>query len=128
VTARDTIDEYFRLVNSDGWDELTGLFDPEATYRTPGARLRVGRADVIGLYRRMFAAWSVHHDTATRVLVDGDAAAVEVRFDGTTLDGRTVTFDAVDIFHFRDDRIATLATWYDLIAVRAQLEPAASTG
>lgn len=123
MSVERTIQEYFEYLNAERWSELAGLFEPDATYRTPGTRPRSGIEDVIAQYRTLFRSWAVHEDAAVRVIADRDAAAVEVRFSGSTHDGREIGFDAVDIFHFRGDRIVALSTWYDLAEVRASLAP-----
>lgn len=123
MSVERTIRQYFEYLNSERWSELAGLFDPDATYRTPGARPRSGTVDVMALYQTLFRSWVVHEDAAVRIIADGDAAAVEVRFTGATHDGRQIGFDAVDVFHFRGDRILALSTWYDLNDVRARLAP-----
>jgi ketosteroid isomerase-like protein len=48
-----------------------------------------------------------------------------VTFTGTTGDGRTVTFDAVDVFDLRDGRIRRLSNWYDVAYARKMIAPAA---
>jgi ketosteroid isomerase-like protein len=121
MSVERTIGQYFEYLNAERWSELAGLFEADATYRTPGARPRSGVDDVIAQYRTLFRNWAAHEDAPVRVIADGDAVAVEVRFTGATHDGREIGFDAVDIFHFRGDRISSLATWYDLTDVRARL-------
>jgi ketosteroid isomerase-like protein len=60
-----------------------------------------------------------------RILLDveGGAAAIDVRFDGKTHDGRHVSFEAVDLFDIADGRIARIRSFYDLLLVRSLLEP-----
>lgn len=74
---------------------------------------------------KAFAAWAVHQDAPHGFIFDGDSAACGIHFTGTTHDGREVSFDCVDIFRFRDGRIAELSTWYDLGPVRAAMEQTA---
>jgi ketosteroid isomerase-like protein len=54
-------------------------------------------------------------------LLSGSSATVEVHFTGTTADGRTLEFDAVDIFDIQDQRIVRLTNWYDVLLVRRKL-------
>lgn len=74
---------------------------------------------------KAFAAWAVHQDAPHGFIFDGDSAACGIHFTGATHDGREVSFDCVDIFRFRDGRIAELSTWYDLGPVRAAMEQTA---
>lgn len=122
MTAHEIVQDYFRFANTEQWDRLAGLFTEDATYRTPGARRRNGRADVAAFYPKAFSDWATHQDTPGLVIVDGDVAAVEIVFSGTTHGGKAVTFECVDIFRMRDGLIATLSTWYDLGPVRAAMQ------
>jgi ketosteroid isomerase-like protein len=124
MTNADIVAAYFVAINAERWDDLASLFDQAVSYRTPGTRVRTGHEDVLAYFRSMFDMWPNHDDRPIHVLVDGDAAAAEVHFTGTTADGRQIDFDAVDIFHFQAERIISLGTWYDLVAVRAALRPA----
>src|ERR1700712_1595335 len=96
MTTREIIDSYFKAINSEDWDLLESVVAPDATYQSTGARPRSGRSDVVNFFHGAFRAWSVHDDKPTSLIVDGDSAAAEVTFTGTTLDGRVLSFDAID--------------------------------
>ena len=112
---------YFDAINSDRWDDLRDVFTEDAVVTAVGAPPRRGRDEISAHYGRLFRAFTEHRDTPTRVLPCGDAVTVEVTFHGTTPDGRTVTFDAVDVFDLRDGLIERLSNWYDLVHVRRVL-------
>ena len=80
---------------------------------------------MIGYFTTLFHPWSVHHDEPVRVILAGDVATVEVRFEGATTEGVTVGFDALDVFDFEDGLIRRISNWYDLVYVRARLAQAA---
>jgi ketosteroid isomerase-like protein len=122
VDAAKIVRDYFEYANTGQWDRLGALFHEDATYKTPGARPRQGRADVQAFYPKAFSAWSAHQDTPGELIIDGDSVACEIVFTGTTLGGRDVTFECVDIFRLRDGKIATLSTWYDLGPVRKAMQ------
>lgn len=118
----DAIRRYFDLMNAEEWDRFGDVWTPDATVVAVGAPPRHGRDEILDHYRRLFRAWDHHLDSPTRVLPCGQAVTVEVHFEGTTADGRTLGFDAVDIFDLADDgRIARLTNWYDLVMVRRLL-------
>ncbi len=87
-----------------------------------GTKPRRGGDDAMALYRRLFAPWATHRDDPTRVLVDGNAATVEVHFTGTTTTRRTIEFDAVDVIDVEGGLIRRLTNWYDLSWVRRELQ------
>lgn len=119
--THDVIDRYFHLMNNEQWDEFADLWADDAVLIAVGVPPRHGRDEIVAHYGRLFRAFTEHLDTPTRVLECGDAVTVEVRFDGTTPDGRTVSFDAVDVFDVSDGRIVRLSNWYDLVHVRRML-------
>ena len=58
----------------------------------------------------------------TRLLVDGQAAAVEIAFAGTLPNGKAVAFDAVDIIDTDGESITRVVSWYDTADVLPQLK------
>lgn len=114
---------YFETINVEDWEAFRPLWSPAATLKAVGGRPRSGIDDILDFYRGLFVAWKIHLDTPTRTLWSGDTATVEVRFDGTTLDGRMVSFEAVDVVDFTAGRINRLTNWYDIAHVRKVLAP-----
>ena len=82
------------------------------------------RSSQYSYFERALAPYPEHRDEPGRVLVDGDAAAIEIRFTGRLASGAEVAFDAVDVMDVRDGRIARLTSWYDSHAVRRALAEA----
>jgi ketosteroid isomerase-like protein len=121
MTTRAVIDRYFSCINSERWEEFGALWHPEAELRAVGGRPRQGRQEIEEFYRRLFSPWKRHADIPTRVLLSGDSATVEVRFEGETPEGRAYGFDAVDVFDISGEEITRLTNWYDLVLVRKML-------
>ena len=117
----DVINAYFTAANADDWDGLRETFADDAEVFLMGARPRKGIDDVMALYQRLFTPWAAHDDTPTRILVDGNAATVEVHFTGTTAEGKTIEFEAVDVIDLENGKIRRLTNWYDLLWVRGQM-------
>lgn len=127
MTDLTLIDRYFTSINAENWPHFAQLWAPDAELRAVGTRPRRGASEIEDFYRGLFSPWQRHRDEATRVLPSGDAVTVEVRFDGETHDGRTLSFDAVDVFDIDAGRIRRLSTWYDLVLVRRLLADPSST-
>ena len=116
---------YFTTMNAEDWEGFAALWHPQARHMSVGAGWRSGRDEIVEFYRRLFRAWNEHDDSPTRFVVAGDVVTVEVRFTGTTLDGRELAFDAVDVIDLEDGLIKQLTSWYDIAWVRKQLEAGA---
>ena len=113
MSNRNVIEQYFACANAERWDDLRALFCTDARLIAVGARERVGLDDVMTYFTRIFRQWPQHHDQPVSIIEDGEDVAVEIEFVGRGHDGRVINFDAVDVFHMRDGRIARMSSWYD---------------
>jgi ketosteroid isomerase-like protein len=111
---------YFAAVNARRWDDLAALFADDAELRPVGARPRSGRDDIAAYYPPLLAGFTTSHDDPRALHVAGDVVTAEIAFTGTTVTGRTVAFDAVDVFRIRDGRIVSLRILYDMLDVIRQ--------
>jgi ketosteroid isomerase-like protein len=73
-------------------------------------------------YPRLLAGWAEHTDRPRRRITEANTVVVEIAFTGTTREGRSVAFDAVDIFDLAGSRILRLSIWYDTAAVLRQVQ------
>lgn len=121
MTVRELVAAYFERLNADRIDELLRLFHDDAEVVAPGGPPRRGHAEIADYFRKALAPYPEHRDAPGRMLVDGEAAAIEIRFTGRLANGAEVTFDAVDVLDVREGRIARLTSWYDSHAVRRAL-------
>jgi ketosteroid isomerase-like protein len=126
MTVREAIAEYFASINEERWDDLAALFHDDAELCAPGTPPRRGGRAVAGYYDAALRPYPVHRDDPTREIYAGDTVVVEIRFEGTLANGRPMSFDAVDVFDFRDGRIARLTSWYDSHRVIRALRDAAT--
>ena len=119
------VEEYFRCVNGGRLEELTALFAADAVMRVPLSRPRHGREAIRAYYERTFRSFpEKRHDRVERLYVADDECqvAVDIHFEGEDVTvGRSVVFDAVDLFRIRDGMIAELRIFYDSAAVLRQL-------
>lgn len=121
MSNREALETYFASMNAERWDDFTTVWATDAYLKAVGAREREGVDRIVAFYRGLFAPWSTHVDTPTRVIGHGDTLAVEVVFTGVSRQGRSIEFEAVDVFDFEDGRITRLTNWYDLNHVRRLL-------
>lgn len=125
MTAEETIRDYFRCLDEEDWDGMRRLWTDDAELRAVGGRPRSGRDEVLGFFEKLFDPWVEHEDRPLRIVVatDGEieVGTADVRFLGTTADGREVSFEAVDVFDLHDGRIARMSNWYDIALARKAL-------
>lgn len=123
-SMRGALKRYFASINDEDWDGLAALFHPEAQLRAPGIGAVGGGEGVAGYYQAALAPYPEHRDEPTRILLCDSTATVEIHFDGRLANGRPLSFDAVDVFDFRDGLIHRLSSWYDSHQVRRDLREA----
>ena len=122
LDVRSVLGAYFDGINSERYDDVAALFADVGILIAPGMKPRVGRAAIAAYFPKVLARYPEHFDDATRILVDGRAAAVEIDFRGTLDTGEPISFQAIDIFDLDEQgRIAKLTTWYDSHSLRKQL-------
>lgn len=119
--APAVVTEYFDALNAEDWARLEPLWHPGADLTAPGSRPRQGREDIMAYFRPLFEPWASHRDEPTRCLVSESVVMVEVAFTGVSRSGKTLSFNAVDVFDLDDDTITRLTTWYDLNWLRKQI-------
>ncbi len=119
--ARTVIESYFRALETEDEALLATVFHPELELVPVGSRPRTGCDSAIAFLRKVFERFPDHHDTPTRIIEAGDVVVVEIAFRGTTAEGRSVTFDALDVFDLLDGRIVKLVQWFDTAGLAAQL-------
>ena len=120
----DPVSAYFEAINGEDWDALAGLWAPDAELYPAGGRPRQGREEIGAYYPRLLAGWVEHVDQPGRRITEANTVVVEIAFTGTTREGRSVAFDAVDIFDLAGPLIRRLSIWYDTAAVLRQVQGA----
>jgi len=110
---RETVENYFRLVNEEKFDEFFELFDPDVEFKAPYNFKARGLDNVKPFYLRVPADYPEHVDTPEEILVSGNRAAVFIDFKGRTKDGISVDFKATDWFRIEDGKIKSLNIFFD---------------
>jgi len=125
TNPRATVEAYFAAVNARDFDALAALFAEDATFSPVGSRDRQGRADIAAYYPPLLAGFERGTDTPTRISVADRVVTVEIGFEGRTVGGADIAFDAVDVFDIDEDgHIARLSLWYDTRDVARQVRAA----
>jgi uncharacterized protein (TIGR02246 family) len=120
--VRAVLDAYFDAVNAERYDDVAALFAQDGVLMAPAMRPRHGRAAIAAYFPKVLARYPEHFDDATRYLVEGRSAAVEIDFTGRLDTGEPIAFQAVDVFDLdTQGQIARLTTWYDSHTLRKRL-------
>lgn len=112
---------YFEAVDSEDFDTLGRLLDPDVALTACGSRPRRGAEAAIALFRAIFERFPVHSDRPRRLICEGDTVVAEIDFEGTSATGVNVAFEAVDVFDIAGGRIVRLTQWLDSADLERQL-------
>lgn len=121
MPTRTLVEKYFDAVNNHKWEQLAEVFGPEVVVQHGSTLSTSGRDRAVKLLKAVVAQFDQHHDRPTRVLVDGNVAAVEIAFTGTLPGGAALSFEAVDIFDTDGESITKVVSWYDTAEVLPRL-------
>jgi fatty-acyl-CoA synthase len=117
MSTQRLIDTYFDAVNNHKWDQLTEVFHPEVRIQHGMSLSTTGREKAVKLLTAVVKQFDTHEDIPTRTLIDGNVAAIEIRFEGTKQDGTPLEFDAVDFIDTDGTHITKVVSWYDTAVV-----------
>jgi ketosteroid isomerase-like protein len=121
MNVREVVQAYFDRLNAEDWDGLGQLFHPDAELWAPGFPRTKGRDEVTKYFRAALSIYPEHYDDPVRVVVAGDTATINIHYEGKLANGHRLSFDAVDVFDFRDGLIYQETSWYDSHEVRRAL-------
>ena len=116
------IHEFFRRFDAEDVEGLLELFTDDCSFSMIlyDRDLR-GKRELGEFFRMHLANWRQHREWATSVIVEGDAGASELHFEGTTQDGRRVVMDNLNIWDFEDGRIRRIRVYADTAPIREAL-------
>jgi ketosteroid isomerase-like protein len=113
------VERYFELLNAERWAELAELFTDDGVAILGGVPSQ-GREAIERRYGATVpSTFPRHVARVTAVLADERVGFGYVQVDVTRPDGVERVVHAVDVFEFRDGRIASLRVVYDRAAASA---------
>lgn len=117
AVVMELAEKYFQAVNTEDWSLMRRLWHEEADLIAVGQPPLHGITGIVEYFPRILSGYVEHTDTPTRYLVSDSSVIVEIHFTGRTTSGRTVEFDALDVFDVERGLIKRLRTWYDTAMV-----------
>lgn len=117
MSIEDCIKSYFASINHEDFDLLFDLFAEDATLHCPVNYVAEGVDKIKPFYLKVPENYPEHVDTPVDWILDGNKAAVFIRFEGRNAAGVGVAFNAVDWFVFESGRIKSLDVFFDSLGV-----------
>ena len=117
------VQKYFATLNETRLDDLGKVFAEDATLCFPTYEPIRGRAAIQSFYTAVLKYYPKHFDNPVKFFFsDEGAVAVEIHFEGETIKGHPMVFDAVDVFEVENGRVKNLRIRYDSAKVAQMLE------
>lgn len=113
----ELVEEYFQAVDTEDWSLMERLWHHDAELIAVGQPPLHGITSILEHFPRILSGYVEHTDAPTRYLVAESSVIVEIHFTGRITSGRTVEFDALDVFDIEMGLIKRLHTWYDTAKV-----------
>ena len=115
---KDLIQNYFRLINEEKFEEFFMLFDAEIDFHAPFDFHVKGLEKIKPFYLQVPVNYPEHTDTPEKILISGNQAAVFIDFKGKTKKGKQVSFKAADWFVVENGKIKSLNIFLDSFSVQ----------
>jgi ketosteroid isomerase-like protein len=117
------VQRYFSSLNEDRLDRLGEVFAENATLRFPTYEPICGLTAIRSFYTAVLKYYPKHFDNPVKFFFSNDGTiAVEIHFEGETIKGQPMVFDAVDVFDVENGRVTNLRIRYDSAKVAQMLE------
>lgn len=122
MTNEELIHEFCRRSDAGDVDGLLELFTDDCSYSAILLDRDVsGKAELGDFLRRRLGNWHSHRDWATSVIVEGDVAGSELRFEGVTTAGREAVLETLNVWDFAGGRIRRIRVYADTAPLSAAL-------
>jgi uncharacterized protein len=117
------VQRYFSSLNEDRLDRLGEVFAEDATLHFPTYEPIRGLTAIRSFYTAVLKYYPKHFDNPVKFFFSDDGTiAVEIHFEGETIKGQPMVFDAVDVFEVAHGRVKNLRIRYDSANVAQMLE------
>ena len=117
------VKRYFSSLNEARLDDLANVFAENATLHFPTCEPIQGRAAIQSFYTAILKYYPKHFDNPVKLFFSDDGGiAVEIHFEGETIKGQPMVFDAVDVFQVENGQVKNLQIRYDSAKVAQMLE------
>jgi ketosteroid isomerase-like protein len=116
MTIKETVLNYFRIVDARQFDELDQVFHAEMVYERPGYKMLEGIGSIIKFYKQKRRILSGNH-TIEGLIAEGDICTCWGRFVGKSRKDQEIDERFADVFIFEDGKIKKRITYFHRKAV-----------
>lgn len=122
MTNAELITTFFRLFDEEDVDGLLELFTDDCSFSMILYERDIqGKGELRAFFEEHISNWSEHREWATSIVVEGDAGASELHFEGVLKNGAEVVMDNLNVWDFEDGRIRRIRVYADTAAFREAL-------
>lgn len=110
----ELIREFFRRFDDEDVDGLLDLFADDCSFSMILYERDIEGKPALGDFFRMHIAnWAEHREWPTSILVDGNAGASELHFEGVTTAGKPLVMDNLNVWDFERGLIKRVRVYAD---------------
>ncbi len=110
----ELITEFFRRFDAEDVGGLLELFTDDCSFSmTLYERDLNGKEDLRAFFEEHISNWREHREWATSIIVEGDAGASELHFEGVLNNGTAVVMDNLNVWDFADGKIRRIRVYAD---------------
>ncbi|MGI9657640.1 MAG: nuclear transport factor 2 family protein [Gaiellaceae bacterium] len=122
MTNAELITSFFALFDEEDVDALLELFTEDCSFSMIlYERDLEGKDELRTFFEEHIANWSEHREWATSIVVQGDAGASELHFEGVLKNGTRVVMDNLNVWDFEDGKIRRIRVYADTAGFRDAL-------
>ena len=122
MTNAELITTFFALFDEEDVDGLLELFTEDCSFSMILYERDVqGKADLRTFFEEHISNWSEHREWATSIVIQGDAGASELHFEGVLNNGTAVVMDNLNVWDFENGKIRRIRVYADTADFRTAL-------
>ena len=122
IEPAELINEFFRRFDAEDIDGLLELFCDDCSFSMAlYERDLVGKEELGAFFNEHISNWREHREWATSIVVEGDAGASELHFEGVLKNGAPVVMDNLNVWDFAGGKIRRIRVYADTYGFRKAL-------
>lgn len=122
MTNAELITTFFSRFDDEDVDGLLDLFTDDCSFSMVLYERDVqGKDELRAFFEDHISNWSEHREWATSIVVEGEAGASELHFEGVLKNGTPVVMDNLNVWDFDNGKIRRIRVYADTAEFRDAL-------